>query len=367
MTTGALSDLMENLKKAKSNLERLRNLYKDNSDLLNIYEPSAKYLVDKLELQLSEALKEELSCDLVPVDKGIDLWIRIDGEEFHNGKGPIGLVGNFLNKLNNASRQAVNIIAKSRNINLKESLYDFSGSFDLASTATGSLKLGLKKPDIKIKPEDPQLDLFMENIVDPWDRFKESAVQNEIAIESMSLLLSVIALAENEDMFEELKKKYAEKDVLKIIHYAKEVIPSAQSNIDTISFEIENLDVKQRRIDTTKETRKLLTKQAKKLVPNKEYITGTGKVRGIDLDDKSIIVRPLVYDDIKHNEIRCCFINDTEDINLEDYLKRKVEIKGFIVYSSNNRLLRLEIEEISIESKEEFEDENDEETNELFS
>ncbi|MEF2967791.1 hypothetical protein V3851_18335 [Paenibacillus sp. M1] len=348
MTASSLSEIMEDLKFAKANLERIRTTYGNNADLLNFYEPSAKYLVESLESQIAALLHKEVACNFIPSDKSADLWIRIDGEQFHNGKGPIGLVGSFLNKLNNASKHAVELIAKSKQIDLKSDFMDFSGSFDLASTAQGSLKLGLKKPDIIVREESQQIDLFTFD-KDPWDELKASGVQNEIVVESMNLLLSAIASAENEEIFEELTKEYNEKEVLKIIHYAKQVVPSAQSNIDTISFEIENLNVKQRRIDTTKETRKLLTKQARRLIPNKEFITGKGKVRGIDLDDKSLIVRPLEYDDIKHDEIRCYFVNPLEENELEDYLDKNVELSGFIVFSSNNRLLRLEIEDIKFE------------------
>ncbi|AOZ91614.1 hypothetical protein [Paenibacillus crassostreae] len=346
MVKNSLSEIMESLKKARENLNRIKASYQDNNDLLNFYEPSAKYLVGSLEKQLSEILQDEVACKLYPDDKEVDLWIRIDGEQFHNGKGPIGSVGNFLNKLASANRQAINVISKVRKIDFKSQFNGFSDSFDLTATATGSLKLGLKKPEMKLKAEEGQLDIFT-FAEDPWEKFKESAAQNEIITESMNLLLSAIASAENEEIFNELTEKYEEKDLLKIIHYAKQVVPSAQSNIETVSFEIQNLNVSQRYINTTKETRKLLSKQAKRLVPDKEYITGSGTVRGMDLDDRSLIIRPLVYEETTHDEIKCYFTNVKEDQDLEMFLNKRVDLTGFIIYSSNNKLLRLEIEEIT--------------------
>ncbi|MDU0332644.1 hypothetical protein RW092_20960 [Paenibacillus sp. 3LSP] len=347
MVIDTLSETIEKLKEAQRHLERIRSTYKDNSELLNFYEPSAKYLVDSLKERLNELLAEEVDLKLSQPDKDVDLWIRINGEDFKSGKGPIGLVGNFLSKLSNASRQSLTLIAKARNIDLKSFTNEFPLSFDLATTATGSLKLGLKSPDIKVDSDDEQLDIFSYN-KDPWEKLRELAIQNEMAVESMQLILSALASAEDEEIFNELVKKYDERDILKIIHYAMQVTPSSHSNIEQISFEGNNIIFQQRTVTTTKHTRKQLSKQAKKLV-NKEFVRGKGKVRGIDLDDKSLIIRPFVYEGVKHDEVRCYLLNNDGEQSLERFLKKRVKVSGYVVYSSNNKLLRLEAEEITVE------------------
>ncbi|MCA1295405.1 hypothetical protein LBW89_20570 [Paenibacillus sp. alder61] len=347
MVIDTLSETIEKLKEAQKNLERIRSTYKDNSELLNIYEPSAKYLVDSMKDRLNELLNEEVDLKLSQPDKDVDLWIRINGEDFQSGKGPIGLVGNFLSKLSNANRQSLNLIAKARNIDIKSITNEFPLSFDLTTTATGSLKLGLKSPNLKVDIDDEQLDMFSYN-KDPWEKLRELATQNEMAVESMQLLLSALASAEDEEILSGLVEKYNERDVLKIIHYAKQVTPSSQSNIDAISFEGNSVTFRQRIVNTTKHTRKQLSKQAKKLV-NKEFVHGKGKVRGVDLDDKSLIIRPFVFEDVKHDEIRCYLLNDDGEQSLERFLKKRVKVSGFVVYSSNNKLLRLEAEEITVE------------------
>ncbi|WP_342426304.1 hypothetical protein [Paenibacillus sp. FSL L8-0158] len=349
MNNIGLPELMQQLKKAQDNLERIQSAYADQADLLSFYEPSASFLVKSLKHQLSEFLIKTTGFGLA-VDDDIDLWIRIEGEEFQGGKGPIGVVGSFLNKLNVANKFAYSVVSKMKEFKLTDQVSDFSSAFDLAATGNGSLKLGLKRPGLHFNTDREQLDLFSfsEKSTENWDILKEGAQHNEVFTDSINLVLSAIASAEDEATFEKLSQDYDRKDILKVIHFAKELVPSSQSSIDAISFEVEHLAFPKKIIRTNKETRKLLSNQAKKLIPDKEFIHGKGMIRAVDLDEKTITLRPLEYEDTKHEEVKCIFSKGIDKRKLQSLLDKPINLEGFLVFSSNDKLLRLEVEKFEL-------------------
>lgn len=229
---------------------------------------------------------------------------------------------------------------------------DFLASLDLVTTAPGSLKLGLKRPPLETNSHHAiQLQIpGMEE--DPWESLRKSAAQSQVAIDGIEVLVKTIASVEDKDIFEELAQEYDENELLKLIHYAKELAPSSHSNVEYISFELpknNNLLITNVRAD--RQTRKKLGEYAKKLTPNKEYIKGKGLIRALDLDSKNIVIRPLYFDNIKHDEIRCLFLRDVTANELESYLNKPVSLSGYIIYSADNKLIRLEVDQISIEEE----------------
>ncbi|MCZ8520166.1 MULTISPECIES: hypothetical protein [Paenibacillus] len=343
------------LKKARKSLENLRSKFQDQPNVLGFYEPSAVFVVDRLENQLSNLLSQETGVNFKPsseTDNSADLWIRIEGEDFEGGKGPIGQVGNFLTKLNNANRNVISLIEHKKGIKKKNS--DIP-SFNLVATAAGSLKLGLKKPDINIEIEEQsnQMELFSPEEQDPWDKFKNAIEDSRAATQSMKVLVKAIASVHNENALTELMADFEDKEVIKIIHYAKELAPSNRSSIDFVSIEGNDIGVSEKIIRTDKTTRKILTEHAKKLLPSTEYIEGTAVIGVADVHNKMLIARPLKYNNIVHDEIRCLFLKPVTPEEIKEFLNEMVTISGYIIYDKSGRLLRLEIDEIEIKVKDE--------------
>ncbi len=328
------------LEEARNNLERIRNDYEDDPELLNIYEPSAKSFVGELENTLIKLASKEYGVELQQFDSGnskVDIWVSLEGEEFREGKGPIGQVGAFLTKLYNANRQATAVISGRKGKSIRPSEMP---SLSLVATKAGSLKLGLNRPEIKAPDKPNQLRLFEDN----WEQLKEIIEDNELPAEGMQLLVKAIASVQDDAILRELMETYGEKEVIKIIHYAKELAPSSRSSIDFVNFEGDYVDIPLR---TDKETRKKLTLHAKKLLPTTVYIEGTAYIGQADVSGY-LVARPLQYSGITHEEIRCVFIKELEPEEISLYLNKRVSVRGFMVSDRSGKLLRLEVDEIHL-------------------
>jgi len=332
------------LAEARANLEQIRIEFKDESALLNIYEPSAKHFVVMLENTLIELASQEYGIALQPSineSSKVDIWVSLEGEEFRDGKGPIGQVGSFLTRLYNANRQATAVVSGKRGKSKKPS--EMPG-LCLVTTKAGSLKLGLHRPEIKLPSPLNQLELFEE---DSWDQCKDIIKENELPAEGMQLLLKSIASVQDDKILGELMETYSEQEIIKILHYAKELAPSAQSPIDCVRFEGDYVDNLSRSMKTDKETRKKLTQHASKLLPTTMYVEGTAYIGQADVSGY-LVARPLKYSGITHQEVRCVFTKELEPEVISLFLNKNVSIKGFMVSDRNEKLLRLEVDEIEL-------------------
>lgn len=343
---------INDIKKAKNNLERIKNEYKDEPELLDLYLPSAKFLINELENHLFYLIGEELETDFKrALNNTVDLWIRLEGKQFIMGKGPIGVIGSYLQKLNNANRHAVNLIKDSKE-SLKlvaDEFLDIS-SFDLIATDKGSLKLGLKSPSLDeflLETKEQQLKLFDDENSVSLKKLEDINRLNNLSIDGFKLLIKTLASVDNESLFTDLKEKYKEKDVMKLLHYAKELVPSSRSPFDFITFEGKNLGISSSVLKTDKSTRKLLVEYEKELKQDTEYITGKGWVRAVDLDGLTCIIRPFHFKNTNIEQIECRFSKDNISSNeLRMLLDEFVNLNGFLVFNQSYVPVRIEIEEI---------------------
>lgn len=336
------------LKRAKKNLDELREQYKTSPDLLSVYEPSAVYIVNQIESKLKKMLTEQFGVSLQPErveQENVDIWVRIEGKEFKHGSGPIGQIGTYLTKLNKANKQAMAILKEKMGEKIK--LSDLP-SLNLVATAPGSLKLGLKKPELEAPEPDPQADLF-NGYKGHFELLKESVEESSLVSQGMHLIVRSIASINDESVSSELKQEYSEKSIIKLLHYVKDLTPSSRSDIDYVSFEGNNVRINNSYVRTTKETRKLISEYSKKLDPNREYIEGTAVIMAADISNQILMARPLKFNDAEHEEIKCILLDSVPAEDIKNLLNQKVELSGYIVFDQNrNRLLRLEIDQIAI-------------------
>lgn len=352
--------VIHNLKNAKENLKRIENDYKDEAVLMNFYSYSAKELINQLENHLDYLLQKEIgnSLSINTVDN-LDLWIRIEGRSFEHGRGPINVVGSYLQKLNTAVRHSTNLI-KNKYQDLI-GVNNFYPSFELAATAKGSLKLGLQNNNFsKVQNadiiEDNLFNVDSSNVELFEERLLRFNRMNEITNQSIEVLFKALASANDEHFISELTREFDEDDVIKLIHYAQELAPSSRSSIDAISFEGESLK-SFINLKTDKSTRSVLKKRAQHLKNNKEFVEGTALVRQYSVDSDrpyiTLIARPFKTNDrvIEEVELR---VGKDIGITESQVYNQLIFISGFLHYNANNQPVRIDLDSIDFDKIEEL-------------
>jgi hypothetical protein len=351
-----IAEIVKDYKEGVEHLKSLREKYANEPELLNFYEPSAKYLVEQLKNHLEYLIQKETGTNIgfETEEKNVDIWIRLEGRNFLEGKGPVGVVGSYLQKLNTANKNATAMLGKSRGrlTDIKDRLSDLV-AFDLVATGKGSLKLGLRSPSYSELLQTEQLDFFeaLENGNEDNQIEKINHI-NTLVLDAFNLLVETVASVNNEELFEKLKQSFNEKDVLKLIHYAKELVPSSRSPFEYISFEGQTLKLPKHQLKTDKNTRKALGEREKKLRQDTEYIDGNGWLRGVDLDHLTGIIRPFHYKNKSLDQIDCIFsreVFNTRDV--ADLLDKSISLAGFLIYNQRNQPIRLDIDNIILEDK----------------
>lgn len=342
-------ETINDLKRAKKNQERILNDYKDNPQLIEFYLPSAEHLVNELNMHLKYLIESETNIEFGENTKYTEpeVWIRLEGKSFE-GKGPIGVVGAYLQKLNAANKQAVNLIGHihERFENAKGVLGNIS-SLDLVSTAHGSFKLGLKRTDVIPQLDFEQLNLFYnDDIGGDIQKDKDIKTLKELSIEGLKLIAETVESSQNDELFNKLKDRFGEKDLKKLIHYTKELIPSSRSTIDKISFESNYIN-SFKTVEATKETRKYLIEKEKTLTQKSTFIEGEGWIRAVDMDNLTGTIRPLHYKDITLEEITCKFSSGNFSPNdIASFIDKFFSVNGFLVYNQHQEPIRLDVEEV---------------------
>jgi hypothetical protein len=347
-------ETIDALKDAQENLKRIEEKYSNKPMLLNFYRPSAQELVNRLQSHLKFLLQKatNIEFDIKSIPESIDIWVRIEGDEFEHGKGPINIVGSYLQKFNTAFKHTVSLMLERLNDFTEQEQIRFP-TLNLATTQEGSLKLGLKY-SIDPKEQETQISFFdKEDLLERLEKFDKL---QKISRESLILLMRVLASVNDKKILEELKTQFDEKDVLKLIHYAKELVPSSRSQIKYISFE-GIPGILDKPIKTDRETRKFLSEKAKSLKKDTKYVEGTALIRGyesdLDLDYFTLTARPFKYEEEKIPSIECRLIKKSHKESILQFADQFVYISGFLIYNSNNQPVRLDVDEILIKNGDE--------------
>lgn len=345
---------MDDYKNAQNNVERIKRDYSESPELISFYLPSAESMVKELEGHLKYLL--EIETKLIFEGESLintpEIWVRIEGKSF-KGRGPIGVVGSYLQKLNSANKHAVSIIGNitDKFENFKE-LTNSLSSFDLVATANGSLKLGLSRSEINLDALREQLVLFEDREVSDEDKTTNRAELTELSLQGVKLIAETVASVNDEDLFNSLKEKYGEKELQKLIHYTKELVPSNRSSFDSVSFEASNLSTPFETIKATRDTRKGLVEKEKLLTRESVYIEGEGWIRALDMDALTGTIRPLHYDgNITLDEVDFIILDKNFNSKTSAILLDKfVTLKGFLYFNQSSKPIRFNVEEISTDA-----------------
>lgn len=328
------------LEKAQQNLQSIRKQFAEDTALLAIYEPSAKEVVRIYQKRLEMELAERMNMDVSISDKSdTDFWIHIEGDDFKNGHGPVTFIGNYLNKLNTACKDTIRLFGEPLPIGREDSL------FYLAGTAAGSLKIGIKKNLMLDIPNGGEESLFAED--EEWENIQHLSKKNRNIEMALSRLLRTMESAGSEEELRALKEEVGDDNkFLKLLNYARELVPSAKSGVDSISFEAKNKDV---RIKT--ETRMLIHNYAKNLLPERQFVSGIAAIRLQDMDSGKIVARPFRYEDETINDLECIL---PKEINGKIYLDQIVALTGFLIKGRNNGYSKLDVDSIEIQSQDDI-------------
>ena len=334
-----VEEIIVKLKSAQQNLQELREKFAGDKFLLGVYEPSAVELVNLYKGALEEKLSREIGENFsIEREQDMDFWIHIEGKNFKNGQGPISFVSSYLNKLNSACRETIRILGGAEYFDREESL------FCLAETAAGSLRLGIRKNTTENDNSTNEHCLFSDTEIN-WEEFNRVAQKNEHISRAINLLLKIMESSNSEEKLGNLMSEIGDADkFVKLLNYARELMPSNKSGVISISFErfkgnrVVSVDVG---------TRSRVNEYTKKILPDKRFVFGIAAIRSQDLDTRKIIARPFYNKELFIDELDCAV---PSECSMENYLNNIVFLTGVLV-SDRNKRQRLEIDTIRVFSQ----------------
>lgn len=348
MLFAKIQEAINDAQQAKEYLNTVRKQFSDDPLLLQLYEPTAKEVYKAYLNQLMDILSQEFQINLTEEpEEEVDCWVRIQGPFFENGKAPVNIIGAYLKKIHTATNHATKLLYKKEGVTLNIPDPFAEPVLDINALKAGSLKIGLIWSILPKKEAINQQTIFFPN-TDPFEIMKNVSLAKSFAIQGFGLLLKVIKSVEDFYLFDELTKEFDTKDIMRLIHFAKELTPSRRSFIESINFEPKNIAQPLTTVKATLKTRKVLSVREKDLKKDIIYVEGTGVIRAVDLDYLLLAVRPFNAGKIVLDSIDCQINFDLDDKILATYLDQPANISGFLVYGANNKLLRLEIEDINI-------------------
>lgn len=335
MENQGIEKILIALNEAQQNLQDIHKEFSGDSVLLQIYGASAEEAVKIYQKRLEVALATQTHMNVsVSGDNDVDFWIHVEGDDFHDGKGPVAFIGNYLNKLNTACKDTIRLFGQSVSIGREDSV------FYLAGLAAGSLKIGVKKCNSTNIPPHDEVNLFADE--EKWENLRQVAKKNNNIENAIMRLMETMESANSEEQLMNLRDKIGDDDkFLKLLNYARELAPSNKSGISCISFETGKKSVR-----IGQGTRGLIREYAKKLLPGKQYVSGIAFIRSQDIDTRKVIARPFNYEDKTINDLECILPAETPS-NI--YLNQIIEVTGFLVKTKNNNNPKLEIDTINME------------------
>lgn len=334
MAREELAEAIADLKGTRDHLQSVRCEFQNEPDLLRFYEPSALEMVRLNEAIVANIMNEETGSEFHSLSEkeSTDFWIRLEGDQFKEGKGPIGIVGSFLQKLSTSTQHVVEMLNNNFNGQIQ-----VGSLFDLVQTAPGSLKLGLRR---SIPIESSAL-LFPD---DPWKRLKECSIEREKALQGINSLIEIISSINNNKSSENLTSDVGgEIQAYKLLHYAKEITPSSRSPISRVSFESTIFE----NVVADKNTRKAIIRFSKEIKQGIEYVNGNGIIRAVDIDNRTFIIRELIGKSFERNELECHFPSIISTQAIQKYLDQGVNITGFLHKTVSGRAQKIDIEKLS--------------------
>ena len=187
--------------------------------------------------------------------------------------------------------------------------------------------------------------IFLFNLLLQFTNLKKLSSRRVSIIDAVNLLLQTIRSTESDAKLDELRNKINDTEkFVRLLNYVKDLTPSDKSGVDTISFE-DNRTKKFNTVRLGRDTRKVIINYAQKVLPDKQYITGSALIRAQDIDSGKIFARPLTTSECTYDNLECIISKD-ESIN--NYLNKIVEVSGDLVAKKDGSQQKLEVDAIKI-------------------
>lgn len=347
-----ISENLKHIKQVEKSIEQLKETYKDNPMLLEFYMPSTQELLESLKFKLNTLMQEYIGG----VTATPDIWIRLQGKVFDNGRAPLGVVAAFINKLVRANQHAVALLeqVKYEGVRINNKIKELA-ELDLVATAPGSLKLGIKKSSIEkfYKYEsDAQEMIKDENYI--LQCVEEANRNSYKAIEGLQLLTRAIIATTDEEELTALSQEIQDpKNLLKLFYYAREITPTKASEIENITFSgVTYNNTNYKEVVISKETRANIKAISQKLLGQDKYIEGIGTVRALDLDKFTFRIDSLRFDKTYLENVECK-LNEKEfsEHDLEGIANKQIRLLGILSYSNKGLPKNLEVDKIFFEEE----------------
>lgn len=352
-----IQENLEHINAVKDSIKQLKEKYKDNPDIQKFYMPSMEQLLEGLKLNLNQLLQQYIGGS----NTDPDIWIRLQGNAFQNGRAPLGVVAAFMNKLVRANQHAVALLeqVKYEGVRINNKIKELA-ELDLVATAPGSLKLGIKKSPVekfynyeRDEQEVIQDESYILKCMEDANRDADKA------LEGLQLLIRAIMATNDEKELESLSEEIKNpKDLLKLFYYASEIAPTKNSEINSITFYGGTYnDMSFEQVVISKETRIKLQSVTQTLLGKDKYIEGIGTVRALDLDRFTFRIDSLRFEKSVLENVDCK-LNEKEfsEQDIEGIANKQIKLSGILSYSNKGVPKSLEVDKIFFQ-EDEVEDE----------
>ncbi|BAS26378.1 hypothetical protein LIP_0521 [Limnochorda pilosa] len=342
-----LASRLDDLDRARAELERVRDLFRSEPELLRLYEPSARYVADKLAEDVWRFLINE--WNLTPPS---DAWITLRGVE-EDARLHSSVVAKYLNRLVVANQHAVSILENSsyRGGRFRSDIRAIA-DFEIVAVLPGSARIGLKAPtSLDVAEQVVQGELFSDEA--------EVLRRRDRALAGLRLLVQVFRAVDSPDLLKQLEDRFQTRRLLELLRYAKQLTPTARSPYRSVEFSGKVLQDELQEpqpICVTAATHERVDETVTRLSESQQYAEERGIVREVDLDRKKMILRRISASAAGLRELPCDLPPELPEADAEQLLNKPVAVTGWLIFSSpHGQPSRMEVESVSVMG----EDEND--------
>jgi hypothetical protein len=312
-------------------LEQLREEFAAEPQLYDVYSQSLTH-----ELQL---LRERALSILMEADARADLWIRLQGEDFGAGAGPVDIVAGFLTNLKVAAKHAAAAllgVSHSGGRFLKE--IEAAVAFDFVATAPGSLKIGLARASAH-RSDVPHEDLLGPGaVVDAIIQADDE--RGALGIRAVKTLMQALDSADDPEALAALRKEVGDHGALRVMYHARTLFTRGVDVLEVHGRVLPRGGSYQARV------KERLRAIGEELVLTERYITGVGVVRMLDLDRRTVRLEHVKGDSIADASTVNAEFDDAITGPIAPFMGSLVTFSGLLTFDVMGSPQRIQLDSI---------------------
>lgn len=279
-----------------------------------------KEKVEPVNKELFIAMSQDYYKDIISIRKEIEeyygfyeierfsvpLWMTLQGVELSFNNLSLSMLSNWTGRLRKAVQNILTF--KDRAAGLTDSLISKITDFKCVKILPGSIKIGLRTPDV-LKD-----DLF-------FGKWLEDNRPVEKSLEDLLEYIKLLSTGENKERLKEIisNKDDSEFFLMQVLA----LTPSSKSEVNLVKFE-GSLNPSRQPLFLNKYSREII-KDVFKETYKEEVLEFEGKIREIDLDKGSFILREI---EDQVGDLHCSYPSKFMEISMKS-LDSKVRITGY--------------------------------------